>query len=80
MNNKEITTAMTVPGTVRTAVVRDIWSKIQCEETGKQGWLFERLSGVLPIYSSSMRGRGGYLRDLKNEMCVILPTTHPVQM
>ena len=27
-NKKEITTALTVPGTVRTAVGRDIWSKI----------------------------------------------------
>ena len=28
LNNKEITTTLTAPGTVRTAVERDIWSKI----------------------------------------------------
>ena len=36
-NDKEITSTLTVPGTIRTAVGRDIWSKIlgenQCEET-----------------------------------------------
>ena len=28
MNEKEITTTLTVPGTVGTAVGRDVWSKI----------------------------------------------------
>ena len=39
-NNKEISTFLTVPGTVSTTVRRKKWSKIQCEDTFKQVWRF----------------------------------------
>ena len=40
-NHKEITTILTAPGTVRTAVGRDIWSKIfKKTSVKKQGWVF----------------------------------------
>ena len=44
-NYKKLTTTLTVPVTVRTAIGRDIvldqnTCKNQCEETYKQGWLF----------------------------------------
>ena len=54
MNDKEITTTLTAPGTVGTAVGRDVWSKIlgknQCGETYKQYDLHKVLS---KIYSKS---------------------------
>ena len=48
--HKEITSTLTVPGTVRTAVGRDRWIRntleSQYEETCKQGWLFLKTEHV----------------------------------
>ena len=45
-NNKEISTALTVPDTGSTTVRRKKWSKIQCEDTFKQVWRFLIVNNV----------------------------------